>query len=124
NQRYRGEKRLLIGNRVVHSRGVNERLKDRAGGALGDRVIELAERIVASAYKRQHLASVRVQSHQRHLRNGAGENLRLVFVLGNFDSSCTQLFHILINFLDGRAHRVGRRPLQGRIDGGVNTVPA
>ena len=56
-------------------------------------MIQLAETVVASANKRQNLASVRIECDQGDLRRGTRQNLGLKLVLSDF-------YHFGTLFLD------------------------
>ena len=55
-------------HRGLKGRRIDKWLEDGARGPLRDRMIQLRIAVVAPAHQRQHLAGVRIQRHQRHLR--------------------------------------------------------
>ena len=72
---------LRSGERSIEGRGVDEGLKDGAGGTVSDGMIELRGAVAAAAHQREHLAGMRVERHQRDLRvvamvSGCFERLR------------------------------------------------
>ena len=58
----------MIEQSRVQSGGVNEGFEYAAGGALCHDMVELAHSVVFAADQRFHLAGMRVQADERHLR--------------------------------------------------------
>ena len=55
-------------NRGLERRGVDERLEDRSRGPMCHRVVHLRRAVAAPAHQRQHLAGMRIERDERHLR--------------------------------------------------------
>ncbi len=120
--------RRRYGNRPTIHRGVdrgavNKGLEDRSRGTLGDRVVQLADAIVAPANQCQHLAGMGIECDERHLRHGPVLHRGLdlgVLSLPNLGLPGAHLddlrVHQLHAFIDG----FGSGALQVGIDGGVN----
>ena len=94
---------------------VDERLEDGAGGPLRDGVIHLRRAVAAPAHQRQHLAGVRIERDQRHLRIDVGLAQLLVARM--------QLVHLLVHHVNGGVDRVGGQALQIGIERGVDAQP-
>ena len=109
--------------RRVHRCGIDEGLEDRAGGTLGDRVIQLAEAIVAASDQGQHLAGVGIEGDQRHLRHGTVLDLDLGFgglAGAGFDLLGAPLDHLLVDQLHAFVDGFGGGLLQVGVNGGVD----
>ena len=95
----------------VKSGGVDERLEDGACRPLGDSMIQLGGAITAPAHQRQHLASVRIERHKRHLRICPGLTWLVMSML---------LVHLFIDNVDCGIDRGSSFPLQIRIERSVD----
>jgi hypothetical protein len=102
---------MVPSSAVLKGRGVDERLEDGAGGPLGNRVVQLRVAVAAPADQRQHLAGVRIERDQRHLRIDVGLpglSLRV------------QLVHLLVDDVNGGVDGRGGSALQIGIERGVD----
>ena len=98
---------------------VDEGLEDGAGGPMRHGVVHLRDAIAASADQRQHLAGVRIESHQRHLRIGDGSGAEAA-ALFHPVATRVELFHLLVHDVDGGIDGRGGKALQVGIEGGVD----
>ena len=80
-------------------------------------MVELARPIITSTHQREHLARVRIQRHQRHLRI---HNVRLV---ARLHPPRMQPLHLRVDDLHLFVDRLRGCSLQFRIEGRVNPQP-
>jgi len=104
--------RHTVEARVV-SRGVDERLEDGTGGAVGDGVVDLGDAIVTPADQRENLSGVRVDGDQGNLRIGDRFGL---FALGCFLLLADDFINVAHSDLNG----VGSNLLEVGVERGVD----
>jgi len=86
--------------RIERSR-IDERLEDRSGGPMRNRMVELALPVVAPAYQRQHLPGMRIERHHRYLRI---DNMSVWLHVATFYLARVDPFHLCIDNLHADVH--------------------
>ena len=85
-------------------------------------MIQLAETVIASTHQGQDLTRVGIHRNESNLGVGSGFDFRLVLALAHLDLVRTHLLDLLVNQLDSRFDRLGRRFLQVGIERGVDAI--
>jgi hypothetical protein len=108
--------------RSIDGSCINKWLEYRPRGTFCDRVIQLAEGVVASAHQGQDLAGVRIHRDQCYLWLWAGCDLSLVFAFADLYALGPALGYLIVHQLDSRLNRLCRRALKVGIKSGVNAI--
>ena len=124
NHRNRGDDGLggVAGERGVDRGSIHKRFEDGSGGSFSERVIELANSVVAPSRERQNVSSVRINGDQRNLRVGSRSHLSFKLALGHSDAFAALLEYLRVHQFDAFLDGLSGGALQIRIKRGVNTV--
>src|ERR1035437_3189106 len=93
----------------IERRGVDKRLEDGSRLPLRQNVVELADAVIAPAGQRLHLAGVRIDGYQGHLRIGR----RLA-------PEAALPLDLRVHFLHAETNGLPGLALEAQVDGGVN----
>ena len=85
-------------------------------------MIQLTGSIVSSAHQRFDFAGVRIHGDERHLRLRAGRDRRFKLVLPDFGLARPHFRDLIVHQLDADFDRLRGRPLQSRIERGVDAI--